>query len=177
MKHGGFLPALVLAMTAWAEAQDAASPQFVLAQCVSFADHQLTVKFKADEHLASYTSAKFAYPKQGPLAKASVGETYLIVFREEEGAHNVKSAKLIEDNKLPNPLPERSLVGKVVELTEKAAVVEWTKDENTKTFFALPHAFPIRNQQQFIEGQTIRITFGKDNRHCQSYTVVDDKAK
>jgi len=177
MRRCGILPALFLALPAWAELQDAASPQFVLTQCVSFKDGQLTVKFKSDAHLDSYVSAKFAYPKQGPLANASVGETYLFVFREIEAAHNVKTAKLIESDKLPNPLPDRSLVGKVVDVTEKAAVVEWTKDENTKAFFSLPHAFPIRSQQQFAEGQTIRIAFGKDNRHCQSYTVVEDKPK
>jgi hypothetical protein len=157
--------------------QDGAQPQFVLTDCVSFKEHQLTVKFRLDESFSSYVSAKFAYPKQGSLKNAKVGETYLMTFAEAEAAHNVKSARLIEENDLPASIPDRSLVGKVVEVNEKSAVLEWKKDDNTRAFFSQPQVFPIRSERQFSEGQTIKIVFGKDNRHCMSYGVVDDKPK
>ena len=74
-------------------------------------------------------------------------------------------------------IPDNSLIAKVVETNDKSVVVEWDLEENTKKFFSKEHTFPIRNGKQFVKGQTIKIIFEKDNRHCRGYTVVDEKSK
>ena len=159
------------------EKQEPPAFKFVLADCVTFEDNKLTVKFRLDDNFKSYASARFTYPKQGPLKNAKVGEAYLIAFQDTEAAHNLKSAEMIEGKPLQEKIPDNSLVAKVVETNEKSVVVEWDLEENTKKFFSKQHTFPIRNGKQFVKGQAIKITFEKDNRHCKGYAVLEEKGK
>ena len=149
----------------------------VFTDCVSFKEAKLTVKFRLDEHFQSYVSARFIYPRQGIIKGAKVGEAYVFTFKDEEAAHNLKSALLIDEKSPPEKISDRSLIAKVVEVNDKSVVVEWKKDDCVKRFFSREHSFPIRNGRAFEAGQTIKIIFGKDNRHCQGYVVISGKEK
>jgi hypothetical protein len=150
----------------------------VFTDCVSFKEAKLTVKFRLDEHFQSYVSARFIYPRQGTIKGAEVGQVYIFAFMEEEAAHNLKFAILVDQKTPLTKLSDRSLMAKVVEVNDKSVVVEWMKkDDSIQRFFSREHAFPIRNGRVFEAGQTIKIIFGKDNRHCQGYVVVNDPKK
>jgi hypothetical protein len=175
----GILLGAVTARAQEQAAQKAAAPelQSVVTDCVSFQDKKLTVKFRLDKNFRAYASSRFAYPKQGGIKTAQVGETYLFTFLEDEAAHNVKSAQRLEEDATPAEISNRSLIGKVVDVVEKAVVVQWKQDESIDRFFSREHSFPIRSGREFSQGQVVKIVFGKDNRHCQGYIVLDEGKK
>jgi hypothetical protein len=151
--------------------------QFLLADCVAFEDNKLTVKFRLDDNFKSYASARFTYPRQGLLKSVNVGEAYIFTFQDAEAAHNLKAVQPIQGKSALEKILDNSLVAKVVKTNDKSVVVEWDLEDNTKKFFSKQHTFPIRNGKQFVKGQTIKIAFEKDNRHCRGYAVIDEKSK
>jgi len=153
--------------------------KFVVTDCVSFVEgkpaSKLTVKFRLDDNFQSYVSARFTYPRQNVIKDVKVGQVYDFTFMEDEAAHNLKSAVLMDENRAPDTISDRSLIARVVEVTDTSVVVEWKKDECIKRFFSRENVFLIWNARVFAAGQTIKIAFGPDNRHCKGYLIVDER--
>ncbi|MCL2639421.1 MAG: hypothetical protein FWD53_01105 [Phycisphaerales bacterium] len=167
-------------------AQPAPPRQFVYADCISYQDKKLTVKFRTDdEHFKSYISASFTYPKAAGLQNAKVGESYIITLVPTEAAHNVKKAVLYDAANPPAEFPADSLIGKVVGIKETDAagkalepnkfgiMIQYVQDERLKAYYAKEKIYGLYNppKVEFKTGDLIKITLGPDNRHC-SHAIV-----
>lgn len=199
---GSIAPALiaVLVLTSWGKAETPASAaskpataskpaskpagasapaaNVLLADCVSWKDKKITARFHQDAAFDKYIASQFKYPKQeGGMKNGKVGQVCVVTFVEEMAAHVVKSSQFFDSaDKAPNPIPDRTLVGKVVATDEKNVFVEWKQDDATRKFFAKEHIFGVsREGVEFTAGQVVRFVFGADNRHCSPYPL--DKKK
>ena len=161
--------------------------QSVLTDCISYQDKKLVVKFRTDDaSFKSYIAASFTYPKTGQLAKAQVGETYLITFTPGEPPHNVKKAVLYDPANSPKEIPEGSMIGKVVGFKETDAagkaldpqkqgvMIQFNQDEHVQAYFAKNISYTLYNppKQEFKAGDVIKIGFGPDNRHTNGFAII-----
>lgn len=151
-----------------------AASTFVIADCTAFQDNKLTVRIRMDANFDRYVSARFAYP-HAEAKGAEAGKTYVFTFKGGEAAHTSQGIKPVDEAKAPTDLNDHQLIGKVVEITEKAVIVEFVRDENLKRFYSREQIFTMWNKRTFVAGQVLKITFGPDNRHCGGYAVIEDK--
>ncbi|MFB3893146.1 MAG: hypothetical protein ACE15C_14105 [Phycisphaerae bacterium] len=147
---------------------------FVIADCTAFKDKELHLKFRIDGNFERYIATQFTFPA-GEAKGAQVGKSYVFTFKGDDNPHTAQGIELVDERDPPKDLGDHCLIGRAVAVEDKSVTVEIVRDENVKRFFAREMVYTIRNNQPFAEGQVIRVTFGKDNRHIQNFAIISGK--